>query len=452
MIQNEFSIQTEFINEIREMLGDELPAFLHALDDAPALALRVNPLRPGAFEAAKEFCGDAVPWARDGYYLKPGLRPGLSVAHELGAFYMQEASAMVSAAVMDAQPGERILDLCAAPGGKSTQLAASMMGEGLLVSNEPVPNRAKILAENLERFGAVNAVAVNEYPDRLAAKWPGFFDGILVDAPCSGEGMFRREPESRAQWTPGAPAGCAKRQRDILDSAAIMLRPGGRLVYSTCTFNRQENEGSILSFLERHPEFTFEDFELAGIGRSENGMLRVWPHRVRGDGHFVARLRKVGGEAAPVLKEKSVKKGGKPKPSKRPATVSEETNEQLIVRLEKEIGAIPAVLRNGVPVRYGDYVHMLPAGAPPLDGIKTAKPGLCLMRVGRSHVQPMPALARAMTGGEGVRRLGMADRAVSVSEEDARRVLAGERLEIPGSGWTLLTFRGLPLAFQKLRG
>ena len=450
MIQTEFSIQNEFIEEIREMLGDELPAFLRALDDAPALALRVNPLRPGAFEAAEEFLGDPVPWAKNGYYLKPGLRPGLSPAHELGAFYMQEASAMVSASVLDAQPGEKVLDLCAAPGGKSTQLAASMMGEGLLVSNEPVPNRAKILAENLERFGAVNAVAVNEYPDKLAAKWPGFFDAILVDAPCSGEGMFRREPESRAQWTPGAPAGCAKRQKDILDSAAVMLRPGGRLVYSTCTFNRQENEGSITAFLERHPEFEYEDFELTGIGRSENGMLRVWPHRVRGDGHFVARLRKVGGEA-PVLKEKPVKKGGKPKPAKKAATVSEESNEQLLDRLGHEIGSFPQVLHGGQLIRHGDYIHLLPAGAPPLDGIRTAKPGLCLMRVGRSHVQPMPALARAMTGGEGVPHLGLADRVVHISGEDARRVLAGERLEIPGRGWTLLVYGGLPVAFQKLR-
>jgi len=450
MIQTEFSIQNEFIEEIREMLGDELPAFLRALDDAPALALRVNPLRPGAFEAAAEFLGDPVPWAKNGYYLKPGLRPGLSLAHELGAFYMQEASAMVSASVLDAQPGEKVMDLCAAPGGKSTQLAASMMGEGLLVSNEPVPSRAKILAENLERFGAVNAVAVNEYPDRLASKWPGFFDAILVDAPCSGEGMFRREPESRAQWTPGAPAGCAKRQKDILDSAAIMLRPGGRLVYSTCTFNRQENEGSITSFLERHPEFEPEEFELAGIGKSENGMLRVWPHRVRGDGHFVARLRKVGGEA-PSLKEKPVKKGGRPKPAKKAATVSEETNEQLLARLEKEIGAVPEVLRGGELVRFGDYIHLLPVGAPSLDGIKTAKPGLCLMRVGRSHVQPMPALARAMSGGEGLARLGLADRTAEISEEEARRVLAGERLEIPGRGWTLLVSGGLPVAFQKLR-
>ena len=445
-------IQTEFINEIREMLGDDLPAFLHALDEKPALALRVNPLRPGAYEASKEFLGDPVPWAKNGYYIKEGTRPGLSVAHECGAFYMQEASAMVSASVMNAQPGEKILDLCAAPGGKSTQLAASMMGEGLLVSNEPVPSRAKILAENLERFGAVNAVAVCAYPDQLAEKWPGFFDGILVDAPCSGEGMFRREPESREQWTPGAPAGCAKRQKDILDAAAVMLKGGGRLVYSTCTFNRVENEGSILSFLERHPEFEIEEFELEGIGESVNGMLRVWPHKVRGDGHFVAKLRKKMGEVEEKRVEKVRKKTGKPKIEKKARTVSEESNEELLVRLEKEVGRIPEVLREGTLIRQADYVHVLPKGCPELDGVKTTKPGLCLMRVGRSHVQPMPALAKAMTGGEEMRNLGKPDRRIALTEEDAKRVLNGERPELEGEkGWTLLTYKDLPLNFQKAK-
>ena len=303
-------LKNEFVNEIREMLGDETPAFLRALDEKPTLAMRVNPLRPGAFEAAQEFLGDPVPWADNAYYIKEGARPGASFQHDLGAFYLQEASAMVSASVLRAQPGEKILDLCAAPGGKTTQIAAAMMGEGLLISNEPIPNRAKVLAENLERMGVVNAVAVNAYPDQLAKSWPETFDAILVDAPCSGEGMFRREPASRDEWQPGSPEGCAKRQAEILDEAAKMLKPGGRLVYSTCTFNRTENEGSIISFLERHPEFSYENFELDEIGQSECGMLRVWPHKVRGDGHFVAKLRKSEASDAKKVREKK-KKGGK---------------------------------------------------------------------------------------------------------------------------------------------
>ena len=325
-------LKTEFINEIREMLGDETPAFLRALDEKPTLALRVNPLRSGAMDAAAPFIDDKVPWSDCGYYIKEDTRPGASLAHDLGAFYLQEASAMVSASVLRARPGEKILDLCAAPGGKTTQIAGSMNGEGLLISNEPVPNRAKILAENLERMGVPNAIAVCAYPDQLAKKWPDFFDALLVDAPCSGEGMFRREPASRDEWQPGSPAGCAKRQAEILDEAAKMLRPGGRLVYSTCTFNRMENEGSIRNFLERHPEFSPEDFELDGIGRSECGMLRVWPHRVRGDGHFVAKLRKSEDAKAKPMGKKKIK-GGKPV-VKAVKCVSDESPEQLLKRLE----------------------------------------------------------------------------------------------------------------------
>jgi len=442
-------LKNEFINEIREMLGDELPAFLHSLEEKPALALRVNPLRAGAFEAAAQFLGDKVPWAKDGYYLIDGQRPGASIEHACGAFYMQEASAMVSAAILDAQPGEKILDLCAAPGGKTSQVAAAMAGRGVLVSNEPIPGRAKILAENLERLGIVNAVGVNAYPEQLSARWPDFFDAVLVDAPCSGEGMFRREPASRDEWNPGSPAGCARRQKDILDEAAKMLRPGGRLVYSTCTFNRMENEGSIEGFLERHPEFEIEEFELDGVGKSVNGMIRVWPHRVRGDGHFAAKLRKKMDAEPQRVEKKEKKRAGKPRMTA-VRTVADESPEQLLERLEREVCRIPEVLRGGRLIRQADYVHVLPEGAPELDGVKTVKPGLCLMRVGRSHVQPMPALAMASNAGEEA-HLGTALRACEVGEDMARKILNGEKPKLTGGekGWTLAQYHGLPLAFLK---
>lgn len=356
---------------------------------------------------------------------------------------------MVSATILDAQPGERILDLCAAPGGKTSQIAAAMGGRGVLVSNEPIPGRARILAENLERLGIVNAIGVNAYPEQLSARWPDFFDAVLVDAPCSGEGMFRREPASREEWNPGSPAGCAKRQRDILDEAAKMLRPGGRLVYSTCTFNRVENEGSIEGFLERHPEFEAEEFELAGIGRSENGMIRVWPHRMRGDGHFAAKLRKNMGAEPQRVEKKEKKRAGKPKATV-VRTVADESPEKLLERLEAEICRIPETLRGGQLIRQADYVHVLPEGAPELDGVKTVKPGLCLMRVGRSHVQPMPALAMASAATTQA-HLGTALRACEVSETLARAILSGEKPKLTGptKGWTLATYKSLPLAFLK---
>lgn len=429
-----------FLSEIRTLLGDELPAFERALDAPPTLAMRVNPLRGNMLPMAEAFIESPVPWAADGWYLRPDARPGRSLQHDLGAFYLQEASAMVSAAVLDARPGERILDLCAAPGGKSSQIAFAMRGQGLLVSNEPVPSRAKILAENLDRLGIVNAVATCAYPDRLSARWPETFDAILVDAPCSGEGMFRREPASRDEWNPKSPEGCARRQAEILDEAAKMLRPGGRLIYSTCTFNHFENEGSILTFLSRHPDFEPCDFELPGIGPSAGGMLRVWPHRVRGDGHFVAKLVKSGSAPIPSPGKPESSRRKPPKPAR---TVSEESPEQLLARLEAETCRIPECLRGGQLIRQGDYVHLLPRETPSLDGIRTARPGLCLMRVGRSHVQPMPALAMAA----GIHPL----RTAEVTEDGARRILSGERipLDSPEKGWHLAQWRGLPVAFLK---
>ena len=283
-------LKTAFIANMRALLGEEAGAFFRALEEAPSLALRPH----RGMEAASPFIEGAVPWAEGGFYLRPGARPGASVAHWAGAFYLQEASAMLPAAALKARPGERVLDLCAAPGGKASQIALAMGGEGVLVANEVDAARARVLAANLERLGVTNAVVLNETPARLAARWPGYFDAVLVDAPCSGEGMFRRDPQSREAWTDAAPRGCRKRQGEILDAAAKLVRPGGRLLYSTCTFNGEENEGSVADFLRAHADFFPEEFALPGLGASQGGMLRIWPHRARGDGQFAALLRRAG--------------------------------------------------------------------------------------------------------------------------------------------------------------
>ena len=431
-----------FVREAASLLGGDLDDFLEALREPPALALRINSLRPGADEASGPFISGQVPWAEDGRYLAAGARPGASTAHELGAFYLQEASAMIPAAVLDARPGERILDLCAAPGGKSGQIAASMKGDGLLVSNEPVPGRAAVLRENLERLGVVNAVAVCALPDHLAEKWPCYFDAVLVDAPCSGEGMFRRNPAAQEEWRPSSPAGCAARQAAILDAAARLARPGGRLVYSTCTFNRTENEGSVMSFLDRHPEFSPSDFTVEGVGTSDGGMLRAWPHRIRGDGHFAARLVKDADAAFPgtSVRKASSRRG---REEKRP--------DEELRRLE-EICRIPDVLCGGRFVRYADHIHLLPEGTPDLEGIRTVKPGLALMQAGRSHVRPMPALARACAVGTRRPWLASAFRTVSVDDPCIRRLREGVRPELPDEapGWVLLTAGGFPAGFVKV--
>ena len=282
-----------FLDECREILKDEFPAFLRALALPPRRALRLNPRRNGAEQAAAPFLPDGaprVPWEPLGRYLAADAKPGAGIAHAAGAFYLQDASAMAPVAALDPRPGERVLDLCAAPGGKSGQIAARLNGRGFLLSNEIEFSRARILLGNLERLGVTNAFVTSAPAEALARVLPAFFDRVLVDAPCSGEGMFRRDPEAASQWNPDAPAGCAARQTAILNDAARMVRPGGKLVYSTCTFNRLENEGTVREFLRAHPDFEPDAFDLSGVGASRDGCLRLWPHRIEGEGHFLARF------------------------------------------------------------------------------------------------------------------------------------------------------------------
>lgn len=428
----------EFLNQMQNMLGDEYPAFLLAMDEPPSLALRLNPFRANAAEAAAPYIEDAVPWAENGRYLKPGARPGAGIAHAAGAFYIQEASAMVSAAVLQAQPGEKILDLCAAPGGKSTQAAAALNNQGLIISNEPEPGRARVLAGNMERMGIGNVIVVNAWPHQLSDKLSEFFDAILVDAPCSGEGMFRRDPVARGEWNPASPEGCAKRQKEILQQAAKMLRPGGRLVYSTCTFNDFENEGSIRAFLSEHPDFSPEEFSLPGIGQSENGMLHVYPHRVRGDGHFVAKLRKAGVPMEKIPEKSRKKTGGRPS---KPAAVDPAA---AIKMLERDVCSLPDFIRDQHFFFQADRVYARPACAPSMDGIKVVSAGLCLMKVGRSHVEPEHALAMALPP-------ELAHRTADLDFNAAAAYLSGAAIPFDGpKGWTLVTHMGMPLGWGKV--
>ena len=425
------SLHPEFIKNMTELLGNEVPAFTAALEEDYAAAMRVNPLRENSAEAAAEFIADAVPWAKNGYYIRENTRPGAGLAHFAGAFYIQEASAMLPAAVLDAQPGEIVLDLCAAPGGKSSQIAAALAGEGVLVSNEPDTKRAKMLAGNLERLGIRNAVVVNEYPPKLAEKWLCCFDAIMVDAPCSGEGMFRREPDSRDEWQPGSPEGCAKRQAGILDCAAAMLKPGGRMVYSTCTFNREENENTVAAFLERHPEFSVREFHAEGVGDSVGGMIKIFPHRVRGDGQFAALLVKSADAEYTAVPS--------PAPRRGKAAKADPAQEALSAFV-KQFGDI--LHDGGRPVIWGEYLAYTPAGAPSTDGIKTISPGMTLAKLIGKRMEPEHQLAMCYPELPGY----------ELDDEKAQAFVRGEAVECDGSGWLIAKWRGMPLGWGKASG
>ena len=359
-----------FLKRIHTQLGEEYEDFLRSLERPRAVALRFNPLKGEVPQLP--FVGKPVPWEPMGYYYDPDSRPGLHLYHEAGVYYLQEASAMAPVALLDPQPGERICDLCAAPGGKTTQIAGRMHGEGFLLCNEYSPKRAKILSRNIERMAVANALVTNEPTEVLARRFPGFFHRVLVDAPCSGEGMFRKEEAAVTDWSQEAVEMCARRQQEILNNAARMVAPGGRLVYSTCTFAPEEDEGVVAEFLGEHPEFTPERVEAPWFQVVENGGYRLWPHKLLGEGHFAAVLKKNGGEEGRV-----------------PAC----PGEKLPKEWTEFAKALDIQLPPGKAVAFGANLYWAPEELPELSGLRVLRPGLELGEVKKGRFQPAHALA-----------------------------------------------------------
>lgn len=435
-----------FLTRMQELLGNDYTAFAETFTLPSLQGLRVNRLKVDreTFLARSPFALEPIPWVPDGFYFSLPDRPGKHPYHAAGLYYIQEPSAMGIAEVLAPQPGERVLDLCAAPGGKSTHLAAMLGGSGLLVSNEPHPQRAKILSENIERFGVRNALVTNEMPDRLAERFPAFFDRILVDAPCSGEGMFRKDPDACDEWSPEHVTACAVRQLDILDHAATMLRPEGTLVYSTCTFAPQENEAVIEAFLQRHPAFeilyihTIDHFspgqpEWVEGGRAELAQTaRLWPHRLAGEGHYVAHLRKTDGEPAP-----------RRKPSK-PMKIAPEALNSYRQFASDTLQTVP----EGEFLLFGDQLYITPADLPELKGLKIARPGWHLGTVKKNRLEPSHALALSLPADQFQHTFDLA-----ADSEEVRLYLRGETLSIDSAkGWNVLTVDGFPLGWAKQAG
>ena len=408
-----------FLSRIQAQLGDEYPAFLESLERPRAVALRFNPLK-GEIPALP-FVGESVPWEPMGFYYDPESRPGLHPYHEAGVYYLQEASAMSAVALLDPQPGERICDLCAAPGGKTTQIAGRMQGEGLLLCNEINPKRAKILSRNVERMGVANALVTNEHPGRLAERLPGFFDRVLIDAPCSGEGMFRKEEAAVTDWSPETVEMCTRRQAEILDSGAALVRPGGRLVYSTCTFAPAENEETVAAFLSRHPDFQPEAVSAPWFTPAGQGQFRMWPHKLLGEGHFGAVLRRKG-EDAP---------SGEGCPGERLP--------RLWTDFAKELGIS---LPEGKAISFGQSLYWAPEDMPDLRGLKVLRPGLELGECKKDRFEPAHALALWLPGCKRVQNL-------PADAPETEKYLSGNVLETDKRGWCLVTVDSYPLGWGK---
>lgn len=299
-------IPAPFLAQLKDLLKEEFPAFVASLRREPLQGLRVNTLKtePQALKERLPFSLEAVPWSPSGFIISENTTLSVSQHpyHLAGGYYLQEPSAMAVAEVLAPEPGERVLDLCAAPGGKTTHIVSLMKNQGVLVANEMHPRRAWELVKNLERWGARNTLILNEHPSRLATYFREYFDKVLVDAPCSGEGMFRKNEQARQEWSKALVQSCTWRQLAILKEAATMVRPGGKLVYSTCTFNPQENEGVIYAFLKEHGHFDLDvipPMQGFSSGRVDwvhaatkdfplERTLRLWPHLCPGEGHFIA--------------------------------------------------------------------------------------------------------------------------------------------------------------------
>ncbi len=435
------NLPEKFSERMKNMLGGEYGAFIDALENAPVYSgIRINTLKDGAKEAVQSVTGRLreIPWCNDGFYADKSAISGNHPFHCAGLFYFQEPSAMCAAEGLPVTPGDRVLDLCAAPGGKSTQAGAKLKGEGLLVSNEIVKKRAEILSENIERMGLKNVIVTNEAPQRLAAKYPLFFDKIIVDAPCSGEGMFRKEPQAVTEWSVEHTVSCGVRQRHILDCAVKMLAPGGMIIYSTCTFAPEENEKIAAYMIDTHgmelvpvPQLDMLDSGRTEWSESEHDMTytrRIFPHHHDGEGHFAALFKKSGVKENTYIKPKNAADSGDVK---------------LWREFEKKF--LNTSL-DGDFVSFGERLYLKPHGID-IDKIKVLRCGLLLGECKKNRFEPSHALALALTKHDFKNTEDF-----EFFDERITAYLTGNVIPSDKSGWCAVCVNGYPLGWGKASG
>ena len=449
-----------FLDSMKEILGEDYEAFLAGFDGQRQYGLRVNTLKMNLeeFERIAPFHLKKVPWISNGYFYEAEDVPARHPFYSAGLYYLQEPSAMTPASRLKVQPGERVLDLCAAPGGKATELGAALQGEGLLVANDINTARARALLRNLELFGISNSFVTNEPPHVLAERFPEFFHKIMVDAPCSGEGMFRKNPAVVDSWQEKGPEYFSKLQREIIVQAADMLLPGGMMFYSTCTFSPLENEKTITHLLKERPDMEvipMEDYEGFAEGLTsfrgevfdESCKLcrRIWPHKMSGEGHFMALLHKKNGTQQQVQQ-----------------TVSQSSIWwEKCKGLNKEQKAAAEDFFSHVNIAYdekridvrGDNLYYLPAPKYDGRGLHFLRNGLFMGEFKKKRFEPSQPFALALHAQD-------FDQVLDFPADDERlsRYLRGETLDVSDliagekkrKGWQLVMVAGHPLGFGKL--
>lgn len=431
-----------FTDKLKGLLKNEYCEFIDSFDYEYYKGIRINTLKLSVDEYLEisPFILEPIPWTSEGFYYLNGEtteKPSKHPHYYCGLYYIQEPSAMIPVEILDPKPGDKVLDISAAPGGKATQIAAKLKGKGVLVANDIVPKRVKALVKNIELFGMKNCIVTNDKPEKLANCFDEYFDKILVDAPCSGEGMFRRDPKAVKSWTESKVYQCCDMQKDILQWVSKLLKPGGKLVYSTCTFSPEENEGTIDWLLKEFPEFEIMNIEgIDGIdrGRPEwiggNSSLvkagRAWPHKIKGEGHFFALLRKKG--------EKQTKDYNYFKRNTANIdTYLQFEKDNLRIKLEDRLH------------RIGDILYLMPKDIPELSGIKVVNPGLYVGKLLKNRFEPSQALAMVLKKDEVINSINFSSKSV-----EAKKYLKGETILIDEEkGWKLICIDDYPVGWGK---
>ncbi|MFQ9994884.1 MAG: RsmF rRNA methyltransferase first C-terminal domain-containing protein [[Ruminococcus] torques] len=449
------NLPIEFEEKMQDLLGGEYNDYLKCYEEPRHYGLRVNtskisidrfleiapwPLRP-------------IPWIENGFYYDgEKYQPAKHPYYFAGLYYLQEPSAMTPANRLPIEAGDRVLDVCAAPGGKATELGAKLNGSGVLIANDLSNSRARGLLKNIELFGIGNVLVLSEEPGKLVNYFPEYFDKILIDAPCSGEGMFRKDRKMVKAWEEHGPEFFVKIQRSIITQAAQMLKPGGMLLYSTCTFSPEENEQTIEFLLQEYPQFKICDIKgyegfsdgilKASLSGNEQLKIRIFPHKMEGEGHFIALLKKEEEAVSENLKEKEKNNRNKNEKEKR---LPDELTE-FLKNVKRKFDSSRIDMR-------GENVYYMPEGLPKLNGVRFLRSGLLLGELKKRRFEPSQALAMNLKKEEYENVLDF-----SVDDERIIKYLKGETLEVEDlvsskeKGWYLVCVDGYPLGFGKLSG
>lgn len=451
MIQ-EKDLPKSYVDAMKELLEEDYDAYIKSLDEKPYVGIRTNLLKlePEKLKEILDRDFKGIPWVKEGFYFEEEkgvlTTPSLSNIEKIksisknpyyfaGLYYIQEPSAMTPAIVAGIKPGDKVLDLCAAPGGKSTQVASYLQGEGLLVSNDFSASRVKALQKNIEVSGIDNVLITNEDPKNLSKVYIEYFDKIIVDAPCSGEGMFRRDSAVFRAYLGRGPEFFTGLQVSILNEAAKMLKPGGTLVYSTCTYSKVEDEGSLSEFLENHPDFKIDKIK-PDFGFEESkilpGTIRLFPHKIKGEGHFVARLKK--DERSLEKNENKTKDKKKRKLPKLPEELLE-----FLGKIKRDWDYERIFINK-------DYAYYLPKDALIDKSLHYIRTGLLLGEIKKNRFEPFQALAMNIKFDEWENPLNL-----SATDERVIKYLKGETIEADDEymGIRLVCVDGFSLGFVK---